>query len=779
MKNSCCHDASSDGGAETFIDPICGMTVDPNAGKPSFDYNGRTYYFCCSHCLEKFRADPERFLKKETPAEQIKSSELPADTQYTCPMDPEVVQIGPGVCPKCGMALEPMEPIAASGESGSELAEMSRRFWFSLILTCPVMIFAMLHHVRSAAFTQFSGWLEFAFTSGIVLICGKPILVRGWQSIINRHLNMFTLIGIGVMTAYLYSIVATIMPGIFPAAFRNAEGMVDVYFEAAAMITTLVLLGQVLELRARSRTSDAIKSLLSLVPNIAHIIDADGAERAVPIEEVQVGFRLRVRPGEKIPVDGSVLEGRSSVDESMVTGEPIPVEKQPGDRLIGGTVNRVGSLVMLAEKIGRDTLLSQIVRLVAQAQRTRAPIQRIADRVASFFVPAVIVASLIAFFVWAFFGPEPRFAYAIVNAVSVLIIACPCALGLATPMSIMVAAGRGAQAGVLIKNAEVLETMEKVDTVVFDKTGTLTLGSPELVSIETVSDFDRSELLRLAGALERASEHPLAAAVVKAADQHKLSLASVENFQNYPGRGIGGMIDDQSVLLGNQAFFDEREIDLFELGDMAERLQKEGQTIIFIAVDQEPVGLLGIIDPIKPTTPEAVQILHDDGVALIVLTGDSRQTALAVAGDLGIDRIEAEILPDRKNEIIREFQKQGRIVAMAGDGINDAPALAQANVGIAMGTGTDIAMQSADVTLVRGDLRGISKAKNLSRATMRNIRQNLFFAFFYNALGIPIAAGVLYPVFGLLLSPIIAAVAMSFSSVSVITNALRLRKARL
>jgi Cu+-exporting ATPase len=765
------------------IDPICGMTATPDHSAGSFEYKGKTYYFCSRHCLEKFKNNPEAYLKKE-------EAQAPAPTphelnaEYTCPMHPEVHQIGPGSCPICGMALEPVEITVGEEEKNPELEDMTRRFWISVIFTIPVFLIAMSHHWHAKPHLHIISdptlnWIEMILTIPIVFWCGLPVFQRGWRSIVTRKLNMFTLIALGIAAAFVYSVVGVLFAPYIPASFRGKSGYVEVYFESSAVITVLVLLGQVMELRARHRTSQAIRSLLNLAPKIARLIQADGTEVDVPLETVKVQDRLRVRPGEKIPTDGIVQQGQSSVDESMVTGESIPVEKFPGDSVIGSTLNVNGTLIIEAQRVGRDTLLAQIVRMVAQAQRSRAPIQRIADTVASWFVPAVILVAIITFIVWAILGPEPRLAYAIINAVAVLIIACPCTLGLATPMSIMVATGRGAQAGVLIKNAQGLEAMEKVDTVVFDKTGTLTQGSPEVISVEAASDFDRSELLHLAAGLEQASEHPLAAAIVKAARQHNVPLPSVENFQNYPGKGIGGTIEGRSILAGNRSLFEEQNMDLAGLSDLASRLRSKGQTIIFIAIDQKPAGLLGIADPIKTTTPEAVRILHDDGVNLVMLTGDSRETAHAVASPLGLDRIEAEVLPDRKNEIVRELQSQGRFVAMAGDGINDAPALAQAHVGIAMGTGTDVAMENADITLVKGDLRGISKARTLSRATMRNIRQNLFFSFFYNGIGIPIAAGILYPFFGLLLSPIIAAAAMSFSSVSVITNALRLRKVKL
>lgn len=781
MKNNLQNDKRSANENQITIDPICGMTATPEHNAGSVEYQGKIYYFCSRHCLEKFQSNPDAWLKKEQPA-----SPLPQEfaAEYTCPMHPEVRQSDPGACPLCGMALEPSEITLGEGEKNPELEDMTRRFRIGLIFAAPVFVIAMFHHWPGNPLTRIAShqtliWLEMLLTIPVVLWAGRPIFQRGWQSLVNRSLNMFTLIAIGVGSAFVYSLIAVLFADYFPPSFRGETGLVDVYFESAAVITVLVLLGQVLELRARHRTGQAIRSLLNLTPKTARFIRDDDSEVDIPLEQVQVNDRLRVRPGEKIPTDAIVAQGRSSVDESMVTGESIPIEKSTGDSVIGSTLNINGTLILRARRVGRDTILSQIVRMVAQAQRSKAPIQRIADVVASYFVPAVVLVAVVTFIVWMLVGPPPRFAHAIVAAVAVLIIACPCALGLATPMSIMVAAGRGAQVGVLIKNAEALEAMEKVDTVVFDKTGTLTQGSPELLTVETHHDFDCDELLRLAAGLERASEHPLAAAIVKAAEKRNLSLPAVEDFQNFPGKGIAGIVEGRSVLVGNRSLFDEHHIDLGDLFDPAYRLGEKGQTLIFIAVDSKPAGLLGIADPIKTTTPEAVKMLHDDGVELVMLTGDSKETAQAVADALGLDRIEAQVLPERKNEIVRELQSQGRFVAMAGDGINDAPALAQAQVGIAMGTGTDVAMESAGITLVKGDLRGVSKARNLSRATMRNIRQNLFFAFIYNGLGIPIAAGILYPFFGLLLSPMIAAVAMSFSSVSVIANALRLRKVRL
>jgi Cu+-exporting ATPase len=694
-------------------------------------------------------------------------------------MHPEVVQAEPGACPICGMALEP-RVATGEEESNPELVDMTRRFWISLALTTPVFLLAMsemlpgqpLQHMLPISMLV---WLQFALATPVVLWGGLPFFQRGWASILNRSLNMFTLIAIGTGTAYGYSIFATLFPDFFPASFRTHGGQVAVYFEAAAVITTLVLLGQVLELRARSQTSSAIKALLGLAPKTARVLRDDGVEEDIPLDRVQPGDRLRVRPGEKIPVDGIVLDGVSAVDESMVTGEPIPVEKTPGSRVTGGTVNGTGGFVMRAKRVGSDTLLAQIVRMVSEAQRSRAPIQRLADIVSSYFVPAVVMVAVLTFIVWAFYGPEPRLVYALVNAVAVLIIACPCALGLATPMSIMVGTGRGATAGVLIKNAEALEVLEKVDTLVVDKTGTLTEGKPRLLSVVLLSEFNETELLHFAASLERGSEHPLAAAIVAGAQAKEVALSTVADFQSMTGKGVQGVVDGRAVALGNQALFAELAIDLGSATERAEELRRDGQTVMFVAIEHRPVGLLGVADPIKESTYEAVRMLHEDGMRLVMLTGDSRTTAEAVARKLGIDTVEAEVLPEQKSESVKRLQAEGRVVAMAGDGVNDAPALALAQVGIAMGTGTDVAMESAGVTLVKGDLRGIVRARRLSRGTMRNIRQNLFFAFIYNALGVPLAAGILYPTLGLLLSPMVAAGAMTFSSVSVISNALRLR----
>ncbi|HET8798790.1 MAG TPA: copper-translocating P-type ATPase, partial [Thermoanaerobaculia bacterium] len=704
-------------------------------------------------------------------------------TEWTCPMHPEVVQDAPGSCPICGMALEPR--TIAIEEENPELRDMSRRFWVSTALTVPLVVFAMLRHLPMAhdllghTLLTWASYIELALAVPVVLWGGWPFFERAWTSVVNRHLNMFTLIGLGVSVAFLYSLVATLAPGAFPASFRDSMGHVGVYYEAAAAIVTLVLLGQVLELRARSRTGAAIRALLGLAPKTARLVDANGNERDVALGDVQPGDTLRVRPGEKVPVDGVVLEGRTTIDESMVTGEPLPVEKTAGDRVIGATVNTTGSLLIRAERVGSDTLLSQIVNMVAQAQRSRAPIQKLADQVSAWFVPAVIAISVLTFAVWAFVGPEPRLVFAIVNAVAVLIIACPCALGLATPMSVMVAAGKGATAGVLFRNAEAIEVLRKVDTLVVDKTGTLTAGKPALASLVAVNGFAENDVLRLAASIERASEHPLAAAIVSGAESRGLVIPKAEHFDSVTGKGVRGKTEGRDVLLGNRAMLDGHDIAADALAERAETLRAEGQTVMFVAIDGRPAGLLGVADPIKPTTAEAIRELHAEGLRIVMLTGDSETTARAVAKKLGIDDVIAEVLPDQKAEAIQRLQREGRIVAMAGDGINDAPALAQAEVGIAMGTGTDVAMESAGVTLVKGDLRGIVRARRLSRAAMKNIRQNLFFAFVYNALGVPIAAGVLYPLFGTLLSPMIAAAAMSFSSVSVIANALRLRRAKI
>jgi Cu+-exporting ATPase len=702
--------------------------------------------------------------------------------EYTCPMHPEIVRDQPGTCPICGMALEP-RTVSLAEEENPELVDMTGRFWISVVLTAPLFLIGMSDFLPGRTLErmismQVLGWVELALATPVVLWGGWPFFVRAGASIRNRSLNMFTLIGLGVAVAYVYSLIARLLPGAFPESFRQI-GVVPVYFEAAAVITTLVLLGQVMELRARSRTGAAIKALLGLAPKTARRIREDAIEEDIPLEDVRPGDRLRVRPGEKVPVDGVVIEGASAIDESMVTGESIPVEKHAGDRVIGSTVNGTGAFVMRAERVGAETLLAGIVQMVAEAQRSRAPIQKLADVVAGYFVPIVIAVAAITFIIWAAVGPAPRMAQALINAVAVLIIACPCALGLATPMSIMVAMGKGATAGVLFKNAEAIEVMRKVDTLVVDKTGTLTEGRPKLVTVATANAWKEQQLLRLAASLERASEHPLAAAIVSGAEDRGVELTSTESFNSITGKGVRGKIDGHAVALGNRALLDQLQIDARELAAQAETLRGDGQTVMFVAVDEGAAGLIGVADPIKASTPEAIRQLHEEGIRVVMLTGDSRTTAEAVAKKLNIDEVVPEVLPDQKAEVIKRLQADGRIVAMAGDGINDAPALAQAHVGIAMGTGTDVAMESAGVTLVKGDLRGILRARRLSRATMRNIKQNLFWAFVYNTLGVPIAAGTLYPFFGLLLSPMLAAAAMSFSSVSVVGNALRLRRVRL
>jgi Cu+-exporting ATPase len=771
------HDHGAARAADRAIDPVCGMSVDPHTTAHRHTYQGRPYYFCSAGCRTKFAADPKKYLAD---AEQAAVAEpMPEGTIYTCPMHPEIRQIGPGACPICGMALEP--EIATAGPN-PELADMTRRFWIGLVLTAPVFLLEMGSHLVGAhgwIDQALSGWIQFALATPVVLWAGWPFFVRGWQSLLTRNLNMFTLIAMGTGVAYLYSVVATVAPGVFPAAMRAHGGTVPVYFEAAAVITVLVLLGQVLELRAREATSGAIRALLDLTPKTARRLRDDGSDEEVSLEAVAVGDRLRVRPGEKIPVDGVVLEGRSTLDESMVTGESMPVTKAVGDKVVAGTINQSGAFVMRADKVGRDTLLARIVQMVAQAQRSRAPIQRLADQVSGWFVPLVIGVAVAAFAAWAVFGPEPRLTYGLVAAVSVLIIACPCALGLATPMSIMVGVGRGAQAGVLIKNAEALERMEKVDTLVIDKTGTLTEGKPKVVAIVPAQGFNETEVLRLAASVERASEHPLAAAIVAAATERKIELASVLGFDSPTGKGVVGMVEGRRLALGNAKILAELSIASASLDSEAERLRGDGATAIFLAVDGKLAGVIAIADPVKPTTSDALAALRADGIEIVMLTGDNRTTALAVARMLGIDDVEAEVLPEQKSAVVEARRRAGRVVAMAGDGVNDAPALAAADVGIAMGTGTDVAIESAGITLVKGDLGGIVRARKLSAAVMRNIRQNLLFAFIYNAAGVPIAAGVLYPLLGILLSPAIAAGAMALSSVSVVANALRLRYAKL
>lgn len=809
-------------------DPVCGMMVDPATAKPQAEHAGETYFFCHPGCAQKFRENPEQYLTPKTlgsglvtlgapkpPAVPVspppvaqeadyvcpmcpevreqKPGPCPAcgmsleperpvartKTEYTCPMHPQIVRPGPGACPICGMALEP-RTVSVHDEENPELRDMTRRFWLSVALTAPLLAIAMAPMIAGMGPAHFfpAGWLEWIellLATPVVLWGGLPFFQRGWSSVVNRSTNMFTLIAMGTGVAYLYSLIATLAPGLFPASLNEMGGRPAVYFEAAAAIVALVLLGQVLELRARSQTGAAIRALLDLAPKTARLL-REGKEEDVPLEQVRVGDRLRVRPGDKVPVDGVVIEGHSSVDESMITGESVAVEKSDGSRVIGATVNGLGSFVMRAERVGSETMLAQIVELVGKAQRSRAPIQRLADRVSGWFVPAVIAVAVMTFAVWAVWGPEPRLAHAIVNAVAVLIIACPCALGLATPMAIMVATGRGAHAGVLIKNAEALETLEKVDTLVIDKTGTLTEGKPRVVSIKVIGDFPENEVISSLGSLEQGSEHPLASALVSAARERSLNLSKVERFQSHTGQGISGMVDGKSILAGNGSLFRAQRISVDSFSNDADELRSRGQTVVFVGIDGRLAGLVGIADPVKASTPAALSELSKDGIAVIMVTGDNRTTASTVARELGITRFEAEVLPAQKADVVSKLQQQGAIVAMAGDGINDAPALAQANVGIAMGTGTDVAIEAGGITLVKGDLAGIVRARKLSRATMKNIRQNLFFAFIYNSVGVPIAAGLLYPFFGLLLSPIFAAAAMSLSSVSVIANSLRLRR---
>ena len=798
-------------------DPVCKMTIEDKDTALASDYNGETYHFCSEACKEKFDEDPEAVIGEKEVAAETGSLEKPEI--YTCPMHPEVRQQGPGSCPKCGMALEPVVPPAAKvktewtcpmhpeivrdapgncpicgmaleprtalseEEENPELIDMTRRFRVGVVLSTPLVLIAMQKYLpglplEKLVSSEILMWAELILATPVVLWGGWPFFVRGWQSVINRSPNMFTLIGLGTGVAYAYSLITVLLPGIFPESFRDENGEVSAYFEAAAVIVTLVLLGQVLELKARSKTGAAIRALLGLAPKTARRV-RNGEETDVPLELVDPGDLLRVRPGEKVPVDGVVEEGASSIDESMVTGEPIPVEKQKGDRIIGATLNGTGTLIMKAEKVGTETLLSQIVQMVAEAQRSRAPIQKLTDIVAGYFVQIVVAIAILTFIVWAWLGPDPKMAHGLINAVAVLIIACPCALGLATPMSIMVATGKGAMGGVLFKNAEAIEVMKKVDTLVVDKTGTLTLGKPRLVEVVPAAGFDEQTILYFAAGIEKGSEHPLAAAIVSGADEKGVAPGNAESFESMTGKGVTGRIEGHRVALGNRVLLEDLKIDSGDLVSRAEEMRKDGKTVMFVAVDEKAAGLLGVADPIKDTTPEAVQQLHDEGIRIVMLTGDNLTTAEAVSGKLGLDEVVAEVLPDQKAEIVKRFQNEGRIVAMAGDGINDAPALAQAQVGIAMGTGTDVAMESAGVTLVKGDLRGIVRARRLSRATMRNIKQNLFFAFVYNALGIPVAAGLLYPFFGVLLSPIFAAAAMSFSSVSVVGNALRLKRAKL
>ncbi len=762
---------------KTVTDPVCGMQVDPGKTAHRIEHEGRPYVFCSGGCKAKFAADPERYTARQ---QKNAVPSVSAGTIYTCPMHPQIRQPGPGSCPICGMALEP-EVISADSGPNPELLDMTRRFWIGLVLTIPVFMLEMGGHLLNLHVVgqQASNWIQLALATPVVLWAGWPFFQRAAISIATRQLNMFTLIAMGTGIAWIYSLIATAYPSLFPPTFRVTDGAVAVYFEAAAVITVLVLLGQVLELRAREQTSGAIKALLDLTPKTARRLAADGSDEDIAVEAIHVGDHLRVRPGEKVPVDGELLEGRCAVDESMVTGESMPVTKEAGSKVIAGTMNQTGSFVMRADKVGHDTMLSRIVQMVAQAQRSRAPIQRLADDVAGWFVPAVIVVALLAFAAWAIWGPEPRLTFGLVAAVSVLIIACPCALGLATPMSIMVGVGRGAQLGVLIKNAEALERMEKVDTIVVDKTGTLTEGKPKLTQIRPTGQLSQDRLLYLAASLERSSEHPLAQAIVQAASERGMTLASATDFDSPVGKGVVGRIEGHQIAIGNADFLRSRGLAADRFSHQADELRLDGATAIYLGVDQEVAGILAISDPVKSTTPAALAALRADGIQVVMLTGDNRTTAEAVARRLGIDEVEADVLPDQKSAVVERLRREGRVVAMAGDGVNDAPALAAADVGIAMGTGTDVAIESAGVTLLKGDLQGIVKARHLSAATMRNIRQNLFFAFIYNVAGVPIAAGVLYPVFGLLLSPVLAAAAMALSSVSVIANALRLRAARI
>ena len=760
-------------------DPVCGMTVDPVTSEHRHEHGGHSYWFCSSHCLAKFKATPDAFPVGASPPRANASS----GTDHTCPMHPEVVMSRPGDCPICGMALEPVR-VSLDESPNPELIDMNRRMRIGLVLSLPVLILEMGRHLPGLDFTEaiprgVSNWIQLALATPVTLWCGLPFFQRGWASLATRNLNMFTLIAMGTGTAYVYSVLATLMPGVLPEAFQMADGAVAVYFEAAAVIIVFVLVGQVLELKAREGTGRALRALLRLAPRTAYRIGADGTDEEIPLEDVSAGDRLRVRPGDRIPVDGTVLEGHSTVDESMITGEPIPVEKWPDDPVIGATLNGTGAFFMRADRVGDETMLAQIVAMVAEAQRTRAPVQRLADRVAGYFVPSVVAVAVIAFAAWSIWGPAPAMGFALVAAVSVLIIACPCALGLATPMSIMVGVGRGAEAGVLIKDAEALECLEKVDTLVVDKTGTLTEGAPKVVAVLAEDSLGENDLLRLSASLEQSSEHPLADAIVAAALERGLQVTEATEFRSIPGKGVSGSVNGSRVALGNRELLHELGMSGEELERRAEAHRRDAATVMYVVVDGRVAGLIGVADPVKETTPAAIAALRRENVRIVMLTGDGATTAQAVAGKLGIDDVEADVLPDRKGKIVRELRRQGRIVAMAGDGINDAPALTEADVGIAMGTGTDVAMESAAVTLVKGDLRAIVRARHLSRATMRNIRQNLFFAFVYNSLGVPIAAGLLFPFFGVLLSPMIAAAAMSLSSVSVIGNALRLRALRI
>lgn len=813
----------------TVLDPVCGMYVDPAKARGSAEHKGQTYYFCSPRCAERFQAEPEKYLAPKHPASQVvqlgaiapakgadsgptqsegKSSVTyvcpmdpevreskpgacprcgmalePEAVEYTCPMHPEIIRPGPGNCPICGMALEPRVAVGVHAEDDTELRSMQRRFWVGVALSIPLLVLSMggmaigslVHRIPAG----WMAWVQLALATPVVVWGGWPFFERGWASLVNRHLNMFTLIAMGTGTAFVYSVIATVAPRIFPKSFLGHGGRPEVYFEVSAMIVTLVLLGQVLELRARRQTGSAIKALLDLSPKTARRVRLGAADEEVSLEHVHHGDRLRVRPGDRVPVDGVIEEGSSAIDESMITGESLPVEKSAGAKVIGGTVNQTGSFIMQAEKLGSETLLAQIVRMVAQAQRSRAPIQSLADKVSGYFVPAVLLVAVITFIVWAVWGPEPRFAHALVNAVAVLIIACPCALGLATPMTVMVGTGRGARAGVLIRNAEALETMEKVDTLVLDKTGTLTEGKPTVTQVVAGDGISESELLRVAASMEQSSEHPLAAAIVRSAMDRGLKMESVSNFQSHTGKGVTGQIEGREVIIGTAALFTEKKVPLGELSIQADTLRGRGQTVMFVAIAGEATGIIAVADPIKASVTETIKALKQTGLQVVMLTGDNRLTAQAIASELGIEKFEAEVLPQDKSQAIQKLQAKGHVVAMAGDGVNDAPALAQADVGIAMGTGTDVAMESADITLVKGDLGAILRARNLSRAAMGNIRQNLFFAFVYNLLGVPIAAGLLYPFTGLLLQPVFAAAAMSFSSVSVIANSLRLRHARL
>jgi len=767
------------GSGDTVKDPVCGMTVDPATARHTSKHGGTAHYFCSAGCKTKFDADPDRYLR---PAADRHADEVAAGAVYTCPMHPEIRQVGPGSCPICGMALEP-EIASAEAAPNHELAAMTRRFWIGLVLTTPVFLLEMGSHLIPAMHhlvpPEVSVWLQLVLATPVVIWAGAPFFARGWRSVVTRNLNMFTLIAMGTGVAYAYSLVATLLPGLFPPAFRGPDGTVAVYFEAAAVITVLVLLGQMLELRARDQTSGALRALINLAPKTARRIRLDGGEEEAPLDTIAVGDLLRVRPGEKVPVDGEVTDGRSAVDESLVTGESMPVTRAPGDAVIGGSINQSGALTMRAARVGRDTMLARIVQMVAQAQRSRAPIQRLADTVSGWFVPAVIAVAAVAFIAWALVGPEPAYAYGLVAAVAVLIIACPCALGLATPMSIMVGVGRGAGMGVLIKNAEALERLEKVDTLVVDKTGTLTEGKPTVTAIVPAAGWSERDLLTLAAAVERPSEHPLGAAVVAAAEAQGLRIPEADAFEAPSGKGVKAAVDGRRIVIGNAAFLRAEGTEVAGLQDEADALRRYGATAVFVAVDGVPAGILGIADPIKATTAEALRTLKAEGLRVVMLTGDNRVTAEAVARILGIDEVEADVLPEAKHRIVTRLKSEGRTVAMAGDGVNDAPALAAADVGIAMGTGADVAIESAGLTLVRGDLMGIARARSLSKATMANIRQNLVLAFVYNAAGVPIAAGVLYPVFGLLPSPVLAAAAMALSSVSVIANALRLRTVRL